>query len=35
VDVKGNNEINCGKGIDTVVTNRQSHVENCERVTRR
>jgi Ca2+-binding RTX toxin-like protein len=35
VDTKGHNDIDCGKGIDTVVTNRRSHVEKCERVTRR
>jgi hypothetical protein len=35
VDTKGHNNINCGSGIDRVVTNRQSHVEKCEHVTRR
>jgi Ca2+-binding RTX toxin-like protein len=35
VDTKGHNIINCGRGIDTVVTNQKSEVENCEHVTRR
>ena len=35
VDTRGHNNINCGKGTDIVVTNRQSHVEKCEHVTRR
>ena len=35
VDAKGHNDINCGKGSDTVVTNEKSHVEKCEHVTRR
>ncbi|MGH2966141.1 MAG: hypothetical protein ACRDMH_12305 [Solirubrobacterales bacterium] len=35
VDTKGHNDINCGKGIDKVVTNAKSRVENCEHVTRR
>ena len=35
VDTRGHNDLNCGKGIDRVVTNAKSHVENCEHVTRR
>src|SRR6476620_2744252 len=30
VDLKGRNNINCGKGIDKVITNENSHVEKCE-----
>jgi Ca2+-binding RTX toxin-like protein len=35
VDTEGHNDINCGKGIDTVVTNEKSHVEKREHVRRR
>jgi Ca2+-binding RTX toxin-like protein len=35
VDTQGHNDIDCGKGIDKVVTNEKSHVEKCEHVTRR
>jgi Ca2+-binding RTX toxin-like protein len=35
VDTQGHNQINCGKGIDKVITNEKSHVEKCEHVTRR
>jgi hypothetical protein len=36
VDTKGHNEIDCGPGVDKVVTNRQSKVwANCEHITRR
>jgi Ca2+-binding RTX toxin-like protein len=35
VDARGQNDINCGKGIDSVVTNKRSHVQKCEHVRRR
>ena len=35
VDLRGHNQIDCGKGIDKVVTNKRSRVEKCEHVTRR
>ena len=36
VDIKGHNEIDCGVGIDRVVSNEQSRVAaNCEHITRR
>jgi Ca2+-binding RTX toxin-like protein len=35
-DTGGHNYINCGRGIDAVVTNHRSYVQkSCERVTRR
>ena len=35
VDLRGHNQIDCGKGVDKVVTNKRSRVEKCEHVTRR